>query len=205
MSNFLKRTAFLPGLILLLPAAPALKAAPKTKPIRRAQYVFIVSFDGGKPSEMARSKMPRFFSLARQGASTMKARTIVPSVTLPSHTSMLTGVVMEKHKITWNDYRPDAPTLKVPTIFKIAKQAGLKTALFAGKEKFKHLNVRGTLDRFSVPSYKSTRSRARRLLSSSRTSRTCASSTSPTPTARATSSVGGRPSKSRLSRTLTAG
>ena len=65
----------------------------------RAEHVFIVSFDGGNPDVMKKSAMPTFFAMAAQGAQTMKAQTIFPSLTLPSHTSMLTGVGPDKHQI----------------------------------------------------------------------------------------------------------
>jgi predicted AlkP superfamily pyrophosphatase or phosphodiesterase len=123
------------------------KAAP------RAQHVFIVSFDGGKPEVMKRSAMPMLMQMAREGATTWNAQTIFPSITLPSHTSMLTGVLMAKHHITWNDWQPQRGLVTVPTIFKLARDRGYTTALFAGKEKFRHLNNPGTVDEFQIPSY----------------------------------------------------
>lgn len=123
--------------------------------IRPAQHVIIVSFDGGNPDVMKKSAMPVFWRMAKNGASTVKAQTIFPSITLPSHTSMLTGVGPDKHQILWNDYRPDKGAVKVPTIFSLAKAANpaLKTALFAGKEKFKHLDISDSLDKFEIPAY----------------------------------------------------
>ncbi|HEX8834382.1 MAG TPA: alkaline phosphatase family protein [Abditibacteriaceae bacterium] len=119
----------------------------------RSQHVFIVSFDGGKPEVMRRSAMPTLFDMGATGATTWNAQTIFPSITLPSHTSMLTGVVMEKHKISWNDWQPARGVVTVPTIFKIARDNGYTTGLFAGKEKFRHLNLPGSVDDFQVPSY----------------------------------------------------
>jgi predicted AlkP superfamily pyrophosphatase or phosphodiesterase len=119
----------------------------------RAQHVFIISLDGGKPEVMKKSAMPLTMEMARTGAATWNAQTIFPSVTLPSHTSMLTGLVMERHKMTWNDYRPASGVVQVPTIFGLARRAGYTTALFVGKEKFRHLNVPGTVDEFQYPGY----------------------------------------------------
>ena len=116
------------------------------------RHVLIVSFDGGKPSAIRQSPMPNLLWLAAHGSCTWTARTIVPSITLPSHASMLTGVGPETHKITWNDYQPAKGVVAVPTVFALAKKAGLTTAMFAGKEKFAHLNVPGTLDACSAPS-----------------------------------------------------
>jgi predicted AlkP superfamily pyrophosphatase or phosphodiesterase len=156
MENTLLSRALVTALALAsLRGALAQETAPAAPAPKRPQHVFIVSFDGGKPAVMLKSKMPRFFSTALQGSWTWQARTIFPSITLPSHTSMLTGVVMEKHGISWNDYQPDRGTVKVPTVFQLAKARGYKTGLFAGKEKFKHLNVAGTVDKFDVPAYES--------------------------------------------------
>jgi len=116
-----------------------------------AGHVFIVSFDQGNPDLIEKTDMPVFHQMAARGAHTWNAYTIVPSLTLPSHTSMLTGVGPQKHQILWNDYEPDKGLVKVPTIFSIAKEHGLVTAMFVGKEKFKHLALPNSLDDFVWP------------------------------------------------------
>ncbi len=131
----------------------ALLCATSARAERHANHVFIISFDGGKPAVMLQSQMPTLMSLLQQGAGTWTAQTIFPSVTLPSHTSMLTGVSPRIHKVLWNDWIPQNGLITVPTVFGVAKQKGLTTALFAGKPKFKHLNIPGTLDAFAIPSY----------------------------------------------------
>ncbi|MEQ1877590.1 MAG: alkaline phosphatase family protein [Bdellovibrionia bacterium] len=115
-------------------------------------HVVIISIDGGKPDVLRSSQMPTLQGLIGDSSYSWKAHTVFPNVTLPSHTSMLTGVGPNKHKILWNSYIPKNGTVKVATIFGRAKAAGLSTAFFAAKEKFKHLNVQGTLDVFELPS-----------------------------------------------------
>jgi predicted AlkP superfamily pyrophosphatase or phosphodiesterase len=117
----------------------------------RVHHVFIISFDQGNPALIQKADMPVFHEMVRDGAYTWEAYTIVPSITLPAHTSMLTGVGPQKHQVLWNDYEPDKGLVKVPTIFSIAKEHGLVTAMFVGKEKFKHLNVPGSVDLFVWP------------------------------------------------------
>jgi predicted AlkP superfamily pyrophosphatase or phosphodiesterase len=119
----------------------------------RAQHVFIISFDGGKPEVMKKSAMPITMAMAQKGAFSWKAQTIFPSITLTSHTSMLTGVLPTKHKVYWNNWNPSKGLVPVPTIFKLAHAQGLSTALFAGKKKFRHLHLPGTLDKFEIPGY----------------------------------------------------
>jgi predicted AlkP superfamily pyrophosphatase or phosphodiesterase len=117
---------------------------------RAAEHVFIVSFDGGKPAVIAESEMPHLKKLAEEGAVTWAARTIFPPKTLPSHTSMFTGLTPAKHRVLWNAFEPERGVIKAPTVFAQAKTAdpGLSTALFAGKVKFQHLRQPGSLDLF---------------------------------------------------------
>ena len=114
----------------------------------RAEHVFIISIDGGKPAVIACSEMPTLKQLAAEGACTWTASTIFPSITLPSHTSMLTGVGPDKHHVLWNSWKPRKGVVGVPTIFAEAKSAGFSTAMFVGKEKFRHLVQPGTVDEF---------------------------------------------------------
>jgi len=133
------------GLLVAVFTVPALGDSP------HAKHVFIISFDQGNPDLIQSSAMPVFHDMAATGAHTWTAYTIVPSLTLPSHTSMLTGVGPQVHQILWNDYQPDKGLVKVPTIFSLAKQRGLVTAMFVGKEKFKHLALPDTVDTFVWP------------------------------------------------------
>jgi len=115
----------------------------------RAKHVFIVSIDGGKPAVIAQSHMPVLKQMVAEGAHTWEAKTIIPSLTLPSHTSMLTGVPPDQHKILWNVWKPEKGIVQVPTIFAEAKKAGFATAMFVGKEKFRQLVQPGSLDMFN--------------------------------------------------------
>jgi predicted AlkP superfamily pyrophosphatase or phosphodiesterase len=125
----------------------------------RPEHVFIISFDGGKPSVMRQSKMPTLQKLAREGAVSWEAQTVMPSITLVSHTSMLTGRVPKQHKIDWNTWEPAKGIVTVPTIFALAKahakeqKTSVITAMFFGKEKFFHLVQPGTLDSMCLPDY----------------------------------------------------
>lgn len=145
------RRSFLAFLTLTALPFACLQSAPAAPP---SEHVFIVSFDGGKPAAMKQSKMPTLFEMAEQGAATWNAQTVKPSITLVSHVSMLTGVQPAKHQIWWNEWKPERGLVKVPTVFKLARESGYTTALFAGKDKFRHLNVPGTIDEFQIPDYK---------------------------------------------------
>ncbi len=140
MTVFARRSWISLGVVLL-----ALAASAGTRP----EHVFIISMDGGKPAVMEVSPMPNLQKLVSDGAHTWAAETINPSVTLPCHSSMLTGVQPSKHKIVWNDWRPTNGLVKVPTVFALAKKQGLTTAMFVAKEKFRHLLLTNSVDKFS--------------------------------------------------------
>lgn len=142
---------FLLVLLALAGCAPPAPAGPR--PSGRPAVV-IVSIDGLRADAIASTRTPHLTALMREGAYSLDARTIAPSRTLPSHASMLTGVPPAVHGITWNDDRVDETGLvPVPTVFAVANEAGLRTAAFFGKAKFRHLVLPGSLDAYSLPRF----------------------------------------------------
>jgi predicted AlkP superfamily pyrophosphatase or phosphodiesterase len=117
-------------------------------PLPKAQRVVIISLDGLRPDGLLRANIPRISELINGGASTFTARTVLPSATLPGHASMVSGRCVSKHGIIWNDLVPSAEPLQGPTVFSIAKDAGLRTVMVVGKEKLVTLARPGTVDRF---------------------------------------------------------
>jgi len=152
------------------------------------QHVIHISVDalGAKYLEKFLKEAPADFNnfgrLIKEGASTMNARTdFNHTVTLPNHTSMVTGRPVKTpaewteakgHEWTWN---AEFPSPKAPaslhatnpdkgytaSSFDVAHDAGLKTALYSGKSKFKmfaisygpefgaeHAKGRNKIDRF---------------------------------------------------------
>lgn len=133
------------------PSQPA-GAPPALAPL----HVVVVSVDGLRPGAIAAAGAATLQRLAREGASATAARTIVPSLTLPSHTSMLTGVGPEDHGVTWNDNSAASQadtlsTVRVTTAFAEAHAAGLRTAAFFGKTKLRYLVRPGSVDLATYP------------------------------------------------------
>lgn len=141
---------FLVALVLAL-FATAPPAAAAGAP--RVSRVLVVSVDGLRPDAFLRANAPVLRALMARGSFTMYAATTDVAVTLPSHVSMLTGVVPEKHGITWNsDFPKGIPVYPSrPTLFDLAHRAGLTTAMVAGKSKFATLARPGSLDRWYAP------------------------------------------------------
>jgi len=111
-------------------------------PIR---HVVLVSLDGLMPDvylhpEAHQLKIPTLRWLAEQGAVSDGVQSVFPSVTYPSHTSMVTGVDPGKHGITSNrtfdpmdidleSWHWFADEIKVEPIWRLAKQRGYQTAM----------------------------------------------------------------------------
>ncbi|MBL8062440.1 MAG: alkaline phosphatase family protein [Anaerolineales bacterium] len=117
-----------------LPTIPPTPVAPITR-------VLIVTFDGLRPDAIEAADMTNLKSLMQGGAYTLSAQTIIPSTTLPAHSSMVVGTCPAKHIVRWNEYVPDNGYALGTDIFDIAKAAGYRTVIVAGKEKLRHLTA----------------------------------------------------------------
>jgi predicted AlkP superfamily pyrophosphatase or phosphodiesterase len=91
-----------------------------------------------------KAEMPTIHALAVAGAHASMMKSVTPTVTWPNHTTLVTGVYPARHGVVGNNYLDRAtgqrvvligdPVLdkdalvKVPTLYDLAKAAGLKTA-----------------------------------------------------------------------------
>jgi hypothetical protein len=126
--------------------------------------VLAISVDGLNTDairRLGRSGAPTFHWLIRHGAATLNARTEwEQTVTLPNHTSMMTGrrinPAKRGHGVTWDHGRPRATVQRaaghrVASVFSVVHGHG-STALFSTKPKFS-LYQRSwprAIDRFTV-------------------------------------------------------
>jgi predicted AlkP superfamily pyrophosphatase or phosphodiesterase len=109
-----------------------------------AKHVVLVSIDGLAASYLddPRAELPTLRKLAKNGAVAKGMITSFPSVTWPSHTSLITGVRPERHGVIGNSvwsrkldralaYIGDPEltkeqAIRVPTLYDVAHKAGLK-------------------------------------------------------------------------------
>lgn len=127
------------------PAARAMRG-------RVTDHVIVVSIDGLRPDAIAKFQARTLERLMTRGRYSLTAQTIEISNTLPSHTSMLTGVGADQHGITWNkDRSGDFGHVEVPTVFGLARSAGFATAAFYSKSKFHHIDAPETIDHVRGP------------------------------------------------------
>jgi predicted AlkP superfamily pyrophosphatase or phosphodiesterase len=137
MGSVSRRSFILHLLPLLLMMASALRPA-------AAAPVLMISIDGLKPEYVLEAdvrglKLPYLRTLVRDGTYAEGVVGVWPTVTYPSHTTLLTGVTPAQHGIfnnvefdpdrrfsgAWNWYASD---IRVPTLWKVAHNAGLRTA-----------------------------------------------------------------------------
>ncbi len=145
--------AFAPAVVLapLEVTAPVPQTAPPARGLV-TDHVVVISVDGLRPDAIEHFGAETMLRLMREGSHSLRARTIMPSKTLPSHTSMLTGVEPEDHGITWNsDETETHGHVEAPTIFTMARERGFSTAAFFSKTKFHHLEVPESLDHVDSP------------------------------------------------------
>lgn len=109
-----------------------------------ADLLVLVSINGLKPEYVLSAdrfpvKLPRLRRLAADGTYARGVRGVLPTVTYPSHTTIVTGVSPVRHGILhnhpfdpygknhdgWYWYAED---IKVPTLWDVAAQAGWATA-----------------------------------------------------------------------------
>ena len=109
-----------------------------------AAPVLMISIDGLKPEYITQAdahgmKIPYLRTLLREGTYAEGVVGIWPTVTYPSHTTLITGVWPAEHGIynnlefdplqhysgAWNWY---APLIRVPTLWTAAREGGLRTA-----------------------------------------------------------------------------
>jgi predicted AlkP superfamily pyrophosphatase or phosphodiesterase len=123
----------------LLSTSPARAQGSPSRPA-----VILISIDGLKPEYVLDAdahglKIPTLRRFLREGAYSTGVHGVVPTVTYPSHTTLLTGVSPARHGIyantTFDPLRKNsggwywyAEDIKVPTLWDAAADAGLATA-----------------------------------------------------------------------------
>lgn len=107
---------------------------------QRAEHVVLITIDGFRPDFYLEPAWhtPNIRALMRDGFHANGVNSVFPSMTYPSHTTIVTGVQPVKHGIYYNGmYEPNGPTgkiywnnsqIKVPTVWGAAQAKGLKVA-----------------------------------------------------------------------------
>ncbi len=148
-----------PLTLLLYTALAILLSSCASTPIEKAassklaiKQIVLISIDGLRPDAIKQDNAPNLFKLTQSGLYYPNAKTIQRSVTLPSHTSMLTGLDSEQHNITKNKSLPGY--IAFPTLLQILKSQGMKTAALFSKKKLGFLFPPDSVDYIYGPAQK---------------------------------------------------
>lgn len=119
--------------------SPNILQAQETRP---TQHVVLISIDGFRPDFYLEDKWPapNLQEMAKSGARSLGVTGVFPSVTYPSHTTIITGRTPLNHGIYYNaPFEPTGQTgrwyweselIQVPTLWDGVRAAGLKSASF---------------------------------------------------------------------------
>ena len=107
-----------------------------------SEHVILISIDGFRPEFYTEEQWPapNLQQMAEKGVFSSGVRGVFPSVTYPSHTTLITGAKPIDHGIYYNSvFEPEGQTgrwfwesdlIKVPTLWDAVRDAGLKSASF---------------------------------------------------------------------------
>jgi predicted AlkP superfamily pyrophosphatase or phosphodiesterase len=106
--------------------------------------VVLIMIDGLRPDALDPARTPHLLRAQANGASTMRAQSVMPSITLPCHMSIFHSVPPSRHGIMSNVYTPMARP--VIGLFDAANDAGKRCAFIYNWEELRDINRPGALD-----------------------------------------------------------
>lgn len=143
-----------PYIILLLTALSALAclSADAQKMTQPGQKIIIIMMDGFGEEYYRNSEMPTLNEMEKKGLY-KTVPSLMPSVTNVNNAAIITGFTADLNGITGNvfldpatgkeEYTEDPKQLLVPTIFELARNAGVRSILFSCKTKTVQLLSKG--------------------------------------------------------------
>ncbi len=93
---------------------------------KQADHIVLVVLEGISPDTIKSGSMPRLAQFAQEGAVKWTATSVSPPLTVPAMASLLTGLPINKHRITpdWEDYDFARSFMRSPTVFDYMDLAG---------------------------------------------------------------------------------
>jgi predicted AlkP superfamily pyrophosphatase or phosphodiesterase len=130
-------------------ARPVEAPSPAVTAAAARHHVVVITIDGLRPDAITEADTPRLARLLRQGAASLASHVPRPTLTLPSHLSMVTGQTAQKHGVRTN--KTLAQELAGATLFTVVHDAGRRTGLYVGKHKLLALAPRRSADVVLAP------------------------------------------------------
>lgn len=116
------------GMVAVLLGGPSFLG---TASANQAETVILFAVEGVGRQAVEQGHMPVLSRMIEEGSSTWSASTVTPDLTLPAMTSMLTGLSVEQHGVTWNQYEMQRGYVRPPTVFDyLDLGAGKDSAVF---------------------------------------------------------------------------
>jgi predicted AlkP superfamily pyrophosphatase or phosphodiesterase len=113
-------------------------------PERTTSLAVLTVIDGLRPDALEPARCPTLSVLRANGASTLRARSLMPTITLPCHVSLFHSVPPTRHGMMTNVWVPMARP--VPGLADVVHAAGLRSAFFYNWEPLRCLSQPGSLD-----------------------------------------------------------
>lgn len=105
--------------------------------------VLLIVIDGLRPDALTAVRCPALDAIREQGAWTLQASSVMPTITLPCHMSIFHSVPPSRHGITTNEWIPMKHPL--PGLIDVASTAGLRSAFFYGWEPMRNVSLPDSL------------------------------------------------------------
>ena len=145
------------GLMFLLIGATPRQAGAQVPGV---EHVVVIGVDGLSPEGIRRAKTPVLHRMMADGASTLHARGVMPTVSSPNWASMIMGAGPEQHGVLSNDWKPGpgpitptvvGPGAIFPTVFGLLRQQrpSSKIGCFHDWDGFGRLVERDVCDRIA--------------------------------------------------------
>ena len=115
---------------------------------RRAVLILV---DGLRPDALSPSRTPALEKLRRDGIANLRSRSIMPSITLPCHTTLFYGVPPERHGITTNTWHPFARP--IPSLFDAVHATGHRAFMYSNWEQLRDMGAPGSLTESAMVAY----------------------------------------------------
>ena len=147
------------GLMVLLIGATPRQAGAQVPGV---EHFVVIGVDGLSPEGIRRAKTPVLHRMMSEGAWTLQARGVMPTVSSPNWASMIMGAGPEQHGVLSNDWKPGkssiTPTVVgsggiFPTVFGLVRQQkpSSKIGCFHDWDGFGRLVEPGVCDRIVHP------------------------------------------------------
>lgn len=96
-------------------AAPA--SSPAASQSSQAEYVILFVLEGFGQDSLKGGSMPTVSRLIKQGAVTWSAIGVKPALRLPTMVSLITGMPVDKHGVSWNTFDFSRGYPRAPSVF----------------------------------------------------------------------------------------